>query len=186
MMIASARWLAFAVLTTGAAALGGPGAAAQALPGGSYQRSCTDIHWAGTTLVAECRRADGKMTGTGLANANRCVGDIGNDNGRLRCNYAGGAPSSPSPAPPRNPPPAPGYGGPAGPGYGGGGPGPGYGPPPAYSGRDDRRTRCDELWHRRQELRDRLQYTPWGPEHDRLEYRLRENRDDRERLGCGG
>ena len=31
MMIASARWLAFAVLTTGAAALGGPGAAAQAL-----------------------------------------------------------------------------------------------------------------------------------------------------------
>lgn len=173
MTIASARWwFALALLTTCVAA---PTAEAQAIPGGSYQRSCRDIHWSGTTLVAECRRADGKMTGTGLANANRCVGDIGNDNGQLRCNYAGGAPSAPN----RNPPPQGGYGRPPD-------AGPGYGPPPGYSGYGDRRARCEELWNRRQELRDRLQYTQWGPDRDRLEYRLRENRDDRERLGCGG
>jgi len=153
-------------------------AQAQALPGGSYQRTCKQIHWAGTTLVAECLSADGRYTGTGLPNANKCSGDIGNNNGRLQCTYVGGAPS-------------PGYGGPGygGPGYGG----PGYGPPPApgygppgYSGYDDRRARCEQLWHREHELRDRLQYLPWGPERADVEHRLHDVYDDRERLGCRG
>jgi hypothetical protein len=76
-------------------------ASAQGLPGGSYQRTCTQVHWAGTTLVAECRRNDGKFTGTGLPNANKCSGDIGNNNGQLQCTYAGGGQSPGSSPTPR-------------------------------------------------------------------------------------
>jgi hypothetical protein len=128
-------------------------AQAQALPGGTYQRTCSQIHWSGTTLVAECRKADGKMTGTGLPDANKCRGDVGNNNGQLQCTYADGkqSPGS-SPVPQGQPAPSqgyerpgygygqpgygnaqPGYGNaqPSGPGYGYGSPsGPGYGPPP--------------------------------------------------------
>ena len=50
---------------------------------------------------------------------------------------------------------------------------------------DDRRARCEELWHRQGELRDRLQYMPPGdPDRERIEYRLHETHEDRERLGC--
>jgi len=187
MKIASARWLIFTALIFGAGLAGANIAEAQAIPGGSYQHSCTDIHWAGTTLVAECRRADGQMKGTGLPNANKCAGDIGNNNGQLQCTYHNGAQSPGSSPVPRGQPappnygPGPGYGPPPGQGYGPP-PGQGYGRPPGY---DSRRERCEELWHRRRELRDRLQYTPWGPERDRIEYRLRENHEERERLGCG-
>jgi hypothetical protein len=181
MSIVSMRRLAVTALIVAAAAFGGPAARAQAIPQGSYQRSCEQIHWSGTTLVAECRRVDGRKNGTGLANANRCVGDIGNNNGQLQCTYAGGG-QSPGSSPVQRGEPAqggPGYGGP-GPGYGGpgyGGPGPGY---------DDRRVRCERLWSEQRDLRDRLQYTGWGPDRERLEYRLRQVREDRERIGCGG
>ena len=200
------RWGFFAA-ALGALMLTAAGARAQALPGGSYQRTCKQIHWAGTTLVAECLTADGRYIGTGLPNANKCSGDIGNNNGRLQCTYVGGAQSpGSSPVPPGQPAPSQGYGGPGygGPGYGGpgyGGPGygapgyggPNYGPPPAqgygppgYPGYDDRRARCEELWHREHELRDRLQYMPWGPDRAEVEHGLRETHEDRERLGCGG
>jgi len=193
------RWVFFAFVL-GASALGAFSAQAQGLPGGSYQRTCKQIHWAGTTLVGECLTADGRYTGTGLPNANKCAGDIGNNNGRLQCTYAGGALSpGASPVPQGQPAPAQGYGGPGyggqgygGPGYGAPGYGaPGYGPPsapgygpPGYSGYDDRRARCEELWHREHELRDRLQYMPWGPDRAEVEHRLYETHEDRERLGC--
>jgi hypothetical protein len=93
MSITPLRSLVVASLILGGGAFGGPAARAQGLPQGSYQRSCEQIHWAGTTLVAECKQADGRKTGTGLANANKCVGDIGNNNGQLQCNYAAGTPS---------------------------------------------------------------------------------------------
>jgi hypothetical protein len=184
---------------------------AQGLPPGSYQRTCRQIHWAGTTLVAECLAADGRYTGTGLPNANRCSGDIGNNNGQLQCTYAGGAQSpGSSPVPRGQPAPepgggAPGYGAPGygAPGYGGpgngapsygGGPGygapryaappaPGYGPP-GYSGYDEHRAHCEELWHREQRLRERLQDLPWGPERADVEHRLHDVHEDRDRLGC--
>jgi hypothetical protein len=154
-------------------------AQAQALPPGSHQRSCTQIHWAGSTLVAECRRRDGRSTGTGLPDARRCTAEIVNNDGQLQC---GGS------APPRGP--APGYGAPPGPDYGPRGPG-GYEErrPGGYEerrsgGYEERRTRCEELRERQREVRDRLEETPWD-RRERLEYRLRELRDERDRLGCG-
>jgi hypothetical protein len=185
--ITLARRLAVATLALSALAVAARSAEAQALPGGSYQQSCTQAHWAGTTLAAECRAADGKMRGTGLPNANRCVGDIGNNNGQLQCNYAPGTPAAPA-SPPRGPAPAPGnQPGYSAPGYNpppGPPPGPGYGQP-GY-GYEPRRAQCEELWRRTQDLRAQLQYAPWGPDRERLEYRLNETRDDRDRLGCRG
>ncbi|HWB47764.1 MAG TPA: CVNH domain-containing protein [Stellaceae bacterium] len=166
------RSFVLAAAVAGLAAAGGGPARAQAIPPGSYQRSCTQIHWAGTTLVAECRRADGRMQGTGLPDANRCAGDIGNNNGRLQCTYAGGGQSpGSSPVPRGQPGPSQGYGPGPGPGYGG----------PGYA---DRRERCEHLRHEQNELRGRIPYT-WGAERDRLEHRLHEIRKDRDRLGCG-
>ena len=62
---------------------GGPG---RPLPGGSYQQSCSNIGLNGSTLVATCKTAKGRMQRTSLANVDRCVGDIGNNNGQLNCN----------------------------------------------------------------------------------------------------
>ena len=177
MKMASARWLVFAALVVGVALAGAETAKAQAIPGGSYQRSCTGVHWAGTTLVAECRRADRRMTGTGLPNANKCAGDIGNNNGQLQCTYRNGTQSPGSSPAPRGQPAPPNYGQRPGPGYG-------APPEPLRPRYESRRERCEKLWHRRRELRDRLEYTPWGRQRDRLEYRLRENHEERERLGC--
>jgi hypothetical protein len=169
------RPLAFAALFLGAQIFSGPSAKAQAFPPGSYQGSCTQVHWAGSTLVAECRTRDGRMTGTGLANARGCRGDIANIDGQLRC-VSGGPPPAAAPVPPAAPgyPPPSGYGQPPGPGY----------QPPGYSGPEDIRARCEELWHREHELRERLEYTPWGPDRDELEYRLQETHERRERFGC--
>jgi hypothetical protein len=106
-------------------------ALAQGVPPGSYLRSCGEVYLQGDTLVATCRRADGGPRSTSLPGVRGCVGDIGNRNGRLTCNYA----DAPAPSQPYGG--APGYGGPGygAPGYGGpgyGGPGygnPGYAPP---------------------------------------------------------
>jgi hypothetical protein len=98
------------------------------------------------------------MNGTGLPNAQRCNGDIVNNNGQLQCGGAGGQP--------RGAAPPPGYA------------------PPGYGGYDEHRARCEEIRHREEELRQRLQYTPWGPDRERLEGRLRETHEDGERLGC--
>ena len=98
-------------------------ASAQGVPPGTYLRSCGEVHMRGDTLVATCRGMDGSARRTSLPGVQNCVGDIGNMNGQLTCNYAG-APAAPQPY----------YGGPGGgprdyggqPGYGGYGP-PGYG-----------------------------------------------------------
>jgi len=173
-----ARPLAAAGIILGAYTFGAPLAQAQAFPPGSYQRSCEQVHWAGTTLVAECRKRDGGKAGTGLPDALRCKGDIANNNGQLQCIAGGAAPPSAAEPPTRGPAPPSGYAAPPQPGYSP----PGYGGPP-QSG-EDRRARCDELGHREGELRDRLQYAPPGPDRERIEERLRDTRDDRERIGC--
>jgi hypothetical protein len=62
-------------------------AQAQGVPRGSYLRSCQDIGVRGDTLFAVCRTVDGYSQRTSLPQVSRCVGDIGNNNGNLQCNY---------------------------------------------------------------------------------------------------
>lgn len=150
---------------------------AQAPPPGSYQQSCRDIRVHGATLTAVCRRANGRgeqQTALGIAH---CAGDIGNNNGQLQCNGGQSATSAP---PPREGGRAPAYPGPGyapSPGY----PAPGYGPPPRYSEQQSYRERCEGLRHEEHELRDRLGYTPYGEDRERLQYRLGQVRAERER-----
>jgi hypothetical protein len=65
-------------------------AQAQGVPQGSYLRTCTNVGVRGETLTAVCRNADGRQVQTSLPGVNRCVGDIGNNNGSLQCAGAGG------------------------------------------------------------------------------------------------
>ena len=65
-------------------------AEAQGIPQGSYLRSCNGARIEGDTLVARCRTVDGREQRSALATVHRCVGDIGNNNGQLQCNYGGG------------------------------------------------------------------------------------------------
>ena len=66
---------------------------AQSAPQGSYRTSCTDVRVEDRTLTAVCRIADGREQTTSLTDVNRCVGDIGNDNGALTCSH--GQPMAP-------------------------------------------------------------------------------------------
>jgi hypothetical protein len=148
---------------------------AQGLPPGSYQQSCRDFKIQGGTLTAVCRRANGRGDQLTALYVTHCVGDIGNNNGQLVCN--GGRPAAP--LPPLREAQAPGYPAPGyapAPGY----PAPGYGPPPHYG---EYRERCEALRHEEHELRDRLAYTPYGGERERLQYRLGQVRAERERCG---
>ena len=75
------------------------------VPQGSYLRSCTDIRMEGRTLTAVCRRPDGREQRAALGEVDRCVGDIANNDGVLRCNRGptpGGPPPENQPPPPRN------------------------------------------------------------------------------------
>ena len=140
---------------------------AQAPPPGSYQQSCRDVRMRGPSLTALCRRANGRGEQLTALDVAHCVVDIGNNNGQLVCN--GGRPVPP-PAPPRTqyPPPA---------GY----PAPGYGPPPPrYGGEQAYWERCERLRHEEHEIRDRLAYTPYGEERERLQYRLGQVHAERE------
>src|SRR3954465_13967384 len=65
-------------------------AQAQGVPPGSYRQSCSDARIEGGALVATCRTANGAGQRTALPAVNRCIGDIGNNNGVLSCNTAGG------------------------------------------------------------------------------------------------
>ena len=58
---------------------------AQRAPQGSYLNSCRHVGMEGDRLVADCRRVDGGWERTVL-DIDRCVGDIGNQNGHLTCN----------------------------------------------------------------------------------------------------
>ena len=143
-------------------------AAAQGLPQGSYLRSCMGAALRGDTLVATCRRADGYEQRTSLPDVRRCVGDIGNNNGTLQCNY----------------------------GRGPGGPPPGYGErrydergygERGYGERrygEEARERCFGLRREADDLRMRLD-REWNPmDRARTEGRLREVREQEERVGC--
>jgi hypothetical protein len=66
---------------------------AQSMPQGSYRTSCTEIRVEDRTLIAVCLIADGREQRTSLSDVNRCIGDIGNDNGTLTCSH--GQPMAP-------------------------------------------------------------------------------------------
>ncbi len=68
-------------------ALAGAPAEARGAPPGSYLDSCRQIRVQGGALVAMCRKRSGRWVPTSLPNVRRCVGDIGNANGRLVCHY---------------------------------------------------------------------------------------------------
>src|SRR6266481_4727779 len=71
-------------------------AQAQGLPQGTYLSSCSGARMEGDTLVARCRTRDGAEQRSALAGVNRCVGDIGNSNGSLSCNFGGRAGAVPA------------------------------------------------------------------------------------------
>jgi uncharacterized protein DUF6381/CVNH domain-containing protein len=77
-------------------------AAAQGIPPGSYLRSCSGARVEGDTLIARCRRVDGFEQRSALPNLHRCVGDIANANGVLRCAYRQGPPPAAAPVPTPN------------------------------------------------------------------------------------
>lgn len=68
-------------------ALWNPGTpcAAQTSPSGSYQQSCRNIGVNGSTLYASCKNSNGEWQSTQLQDFQRCAGEIGNNNGTLRC-----------------------------------------------------------------------------------------------------
>jgi|SRR5271166_2951829 len=82
-----------ALLITGSMFL--QSANAQSTPEGSYRASCTDVRVEDQhrTLTAVCRIADGREQRTSLTDVDRCVGDIANDDGALKCNH--GEPMAP-------------------------------------------------------------------------------------------
>ncbi len=59
------------------------------IPPGSYLSSCTDPRVQGTTLYATCTSNKGKDLQAELHDANRCTGDVANQNGSLRCVASG-------------------------------------------------------------------------------------------------
>ncbi len=132
-------------------------AEAQGIPQGSYLRSCNGARIEGDTLVARCRAVDGREQRSALATVNRCVGDIGNNNGQLQCTYGGGRAQGV---------PVPGYGE-----RRAGEPGVG----------SDRGEQCRGLHREAEELRGRLEREFNPVERARTEGRLREVREQQER-----
>jgi hypothetical protein len=58
---------------------------AQSVPQGSYRTTCTNIRVEDRSLPAVCRIADGREQRTSLTDVDRCVGDVGDDDGALTC-----------------------------------------------------------------------------------------------------
>ena len=146
---------------------------AQAPPVGSYQRTCRDVSIQGTTLSAVCAREHGRGEQPTALNVAHCHGDIRNLDGQLQC--TGGQPVPPprqGAAPvypgPRYPPPS---------GY----PPPGYGPDERWREEQAFSEHCERLENAEHEIQDRLAYTPYGEERERLQYRLGEIHQERER-----
>jgi hypothetical protein len=129
-------------------------AAAQGLPQGSYLRSCTGATLQGDTLVATCRRQDGREQRTSLADVRRCTGDIGNNGGNLQCAYGAGRAAGRE-------------GDRREQGYGGEG-----------------RERCGGLHRDAEELRVRMDREWNPLERSRTESRLREVQEQEARAGC--
>lgn len=55
------------------------------LPPGSYIATCKDVKLQGSTLSATCNDGKDRWRDTFLRDANKCNGDIANQNGTLRC-----------------------------------------------------------------------------------------------------
>jgi hypothetical protein len=55
------------------------------LPPGSYISTCKDVRLHGTTLYASCNNGKDLWVNAELRDANKCAGDIANQNGTLRC-----------------------------------------------------------------------------------------------------
>jgi hypothetical protein len=55
------------------------------LPPGSYIATCKDVRLQGSMLSATCNDGRDRWRNTFLRDANRCNGDIANQNGTLRC-----------------------------------------------------------------------------------------------------
>jgi len=72
---------------------------AEGIPRGSYLNTCDGARVEGDNLIAKCRTRNGSEQRSALADVNRCVGDIANDNGVLRCTYGrpGGGAAGPGP-----------------------------------------------------------------------------------------
>jgi CVNH domain-containing protein len=79
------RYLKMFGLVILATAFCNPGASAQNAPSGSYQQSCRNVGVDGSTLYASCRNGNGEWQSARLPDFQRCAGEIGNDNGTLRC-----------------------------------------------------------------------------------------------------
>ena len=62
-------------------------------PAGSYQQTCRDINMRGDDLRARCMDTGGHYRSAFLDAADRCWGDISNNNGRLVCEKNGTLPS---------------------------------------------------------------------------------------------
>jgi len=148
-------------------------AEAQGVPPGSYLRSCSQAGMWGDGLLAACRRADGSMQRSVLADVRRSVGDIGNHDGVLQCQHASGRQAfgailaEPGYAQPR-------YGAPRA-------------EPPGYGYGSERRSgnegweRCRGLQREAEQLRAQLD-REWNPlERARTEGRLREVHEQQER-----
>ena len=61
-------------------------------PSGSYQQSCKNIDVRGDDLRARCKDTRGRYHDTTLDGADRCWGDISNNDGHLVCNRNSGVP----------------------------------------------------------------------------------------------
>ncbi len=68
-----------------------PSAMALDNPPGSYQQSCKNISVRGDDLRARCKDNYGRYHDSVLDHADRCWGDISNNNGNLACNQSGSA-----------------------------------------------------------------------------------------------
>jgi CVNH domain len=55
------------------------------VPSGGYMQTCQDIRTDGTTLLANCKKRNGKWKQSSLRNFNECPSEIENSNGRLVC-----------------------------------------------------------------------------------------------------
>ncbi|HEU4417188.1 MAG TPA: CVNH domain-containing protein [Candidatus Angelobacter sp.] len=55
------------------------------LPPGSYLATCKDVQMQGTTLRASCNDGKDRWVAARLSEAQKCTGDISNQNGSLRC-----------------------------------------------------------------------------------------------------
>ena len=66
-------------------------AQAQGTPQGSYLQTCTNVRIEGNALSATCRGTGNREQRSSLAGFQRCVGDIGNNNGILQCSFADGS-----------------------------------------------------------------------------------------------